>query len=308
VTERWTYVNGQMVPESQAVVSVFDRGFTSGHGAFERARTFRGMPFRLEEHIARLYRSLNTIRLDLSLTQAEMQAATLELLERNRPLLDPDDDYVVGHYITRGPLRGSPTIVILCELIDWPVFAHQYVPGAHAVTTSVRAVPNQVWDPKIKATSRLHLWQAEEEAHLVDPDAYALLLTLDGNVSELNTSNIWLVRDGTLITPPTDHCLAGVTREAVLDLANHLRVPVVERQFQLYDVLNADEVFLSSSSRCVLSITRVDGRPIGDGKPGPMVARIQNAWAELYGLDFVAQALRHVDRSPASAEVPMAVR
>jgi branched-chain amino acid aminotransferase len=297
VTERLTYVNGRLVPESQAVVSVFDLGFLAGHGAFERTRTFRGVPFRLEQHLARLYRSLNAIRLDPRLGQADMLAATLDLVERNRPLLDPDDDYIVGHYVTRGRLRGSPTVVILCEPIDWRAFAHQYVPGAHVVATTVRAVPSQVWDPKIKSTSRLHLWQAEEEAHLVDPDAYALLLTLDGNVAELNTSNIWFVRADTLVTPPTDACLAGVTREAVMELARSLSLPVVEKQFQLYDLINADEVFLTSASRCVLAVTRLDGRPIGNGTPGPVVARLQNAWAELFGLDVVAQALRHVDRA-----------
>ena len=81
------------------------------------------------------------------------------VVEEYRELLDSDDDYVVAHYITRGPARGSPTVVILCEPIDWRAFAHQYGPGAHAVTSSVRAVPSQVWDPKIKSTSRLHLWQ-----------------------------------------------------------------------------------------------------------------------------------------------------
>src|SRR5690242_13293577 len=105
MSERLTYINGKLVPESQAMVSVFDRGFLAGHGAFERARTFRGEPFRLEQHLARLYRSLNALRLDLGITQSGMLAATLDLLERNVPLLDPDDDYIVGHYVTRGPYR-----------------------------------------------------------------------------------------------------------------------------------------------------------------------------------------------------------
>jgi branched-chain amino acid aminotransferase len=294
--ERMTYVNGRVVPESQAVVSVYDRGFMSGHGVFERTRTQRGEPLCLDEHLDRLYRSLRTIRLDPGLSKPELRAATLDLLARNRPLLGPDDDYIIGHYLTRGPYQGPPTVVILCEPIDWKAFAHQYEGGAHIVTASVRAIPVQIWDAKIKATSRLHLWLAEQEAHLVDPDAYALLLTMDGNVAELQTSNLWIVRDGTLLTPPTDTSLSGITRGSVLELARHMGVPVVEKHFQVYDVINADEAFLTSSSRLILGVTRIDGRPIGDGTPGPLTGRLQNGWAELFGLDFVAQALTQLKR------------
>jgi branched-chain amino acid aminotransferase len=298
-----TYLNGRIVPESQAVVSVYDRGFMAGHGVFDRTRTCDGEPFHLDRHVARLYRSLRTVGLDPGLTEDEMLAATLDLLARNRPLLRPNDDYIVGHYITRGRLRGSPTTVILCEPIDWAAFAHQYADGAHVVSTSVRAIPSQVWDPKIKATSRLHFWLAEEQAHLVDADAYALLLTVEGNVAELNASNIWIVRDGKLITPPADTALSGITRGAVWEVAQQLGIPSEERHFQLYDVINADEAFLTSASRLVLPVTRVDGRAIGDGEPGPIVGKLQRGWAELYEFDFVAQALAHVDRPAASPPI-----
>jgi branched-chain amino acid aminotransferase len=299
--ERMTYVSGRVVPESQAVVSVYDRGFLAGHGVFERTRTCKGKILHLEPHLDRLYRSLKTVGLDPGVSKAKLQSATLDLVECNRPLLGPDDDYIVGHYVTRGPYHGPPTVVILCEPIDWPAFAHQYANGAHVVTASVRAIPGQIWDPKVKATSRLHFWLAEQEAHLVDPDAYALLLTLDGNVAELQTSNLWIVRNGTLVTPPTNSSLKGITRGALIELAGHLGLPVEEQHFQVYDVINADEAFLTSSSRCVLAVTRVDGRPIGDGKPGPMVARLQKGWAEYFGLDFVAQALAHLDRRRVAA-------
>lgn len=299
--ERMTFVNGRVVPESQATVSVYDRGFMSGHGVFERTRTFRGEMFRLDQHVTRLYRSMRAVRLDPGLSPEEMRAATVDLLERNRPLLGPNDDYFVGHYVTRGPDRGSPTVVIVCEPIDFKKFAHHYIHGGHVVTTSIQAVPTQVWDPKIKSTSRLHLWLAEQEAHLVDPEAYALLLTPEGNVTELTSANFWIVREGTLVTAPVQAILPGVTRGAVMDLAKHLGIPVDETHFQVYNIMNADEAFLTTTSRCVLPLTRINGSPIGGGKVGSVVRRLQNGWAELFGHDIIAQVLKHLDKMKLAA-------
>ena len=301
MSERMAFVNGRVVPESEATVSVYDRGFMSGHGVFERTRTFHGEMFRLDQHIARLYRSMRAVGLNPGLSPEEMRAATVDLVERNRPLLGPNDDYFVGHYVTRGPDGGSPTVVILCEQIGFKKFAHHYIYGGHVVTTSIQAVPTQVWDPKIKSTSRLHLWLAEQEAHLVEPEAYALLLTPDGNVTELTSANFWIVRAGTLVTAPVQAILPGVTRGAVIDVAKRLGIPVEESHYQVYNIMNADEAFLTTTSRCVLPLTRINGSPIGDGKPGPVVGRLQNGWAELFGHDFVAQALKHLDKEKVAA-------
>ena len=181
MAERTAYVNGEFVPESGASVSIYDRGFLSGLGVFERTRTFQGEIFHLDRHIARLYRSLKAIRLDSGLTSDEMHETTVELVRQNRELLGPDEDYFVGHYITRGPdTAGRATVVILCEPIGFHKFAHHYIYGGHVITTHIRAIPTQVWDPKIKSTSRMHLWLAEQQAQLVDPEAYALLLSPGG--------------------------------------------------------------------------------------------------------------------------------
>src|SRR4051794_38241230 len=114
VAERMTYVNGQVVPESQATVSVYDRGFMSGYGVFERTRTFKGELFRLDQHVDRLYRSLRALRIDPGFGPDEMRRATVDITEQNRALLGPNDDYFVGHYCTKGPDKGTPTTVILC--------------------------------------------------------------------------------------------------------------------------------------------------------------------------------------------------
>jgi branched-subunit amino acid aminotransferase/4-amino-4-deoxychorismate lyase len=202
MSERMAYVNGRLVPDSQASVSIYDRGFMSGIGVFERTRTFHGQLFRLDEHLDRLDLSLKMTRLTTGLSRDELRAATLELLRTNRDLLGPNDDYSVGHYVSLGP-DGSPTVVIFCEPIRFKSFARQYVSGAHVVTPSIRQVPTQVLDPKMKTTSRMYFHLAECEAKLVDRDAYALILDLDGNVCELSPgANFWIVRNGTVITPP----------------------------------------------------------------------------------------------------------
>ena len=213
MAERTAYVNGEFLPESRASVSIYDRGFLSGLGVFERTRTFGGEIFQLDRHIARLYRSLKAVKLDAGLTADEMHETTVELVKQNKGLLGADEDYFVGHYVTRGPDKaGRATVVILCEPIAFDKFAHHYIYGGHVITTHIRAIPTQVWDPKIKSTSRMHLWLAEQQAQLVDPEAYALLLTLDGNVTELTAANFWIVRNGTLVTAPVQTILSGVTR------------------------------------------------------------------------------------------------
>lgn len=300
MTERMAYVNG-FVPESAASVSIFDRGVLLGHGVYERTRTYeRGTKlFRLDEHLNRLQRSLRAIRVDPGLTMGEIKEITLDLAARNQSLLGPDDDYSVGHYITRGRSGGPPTVIIFTEPIPFKSFAREYLDGGHAVTAVTRALPTQVIDPKMKTTSRIHFWLAELEAHLVDPHAYPLVLDLDGNVTELTAANFWIVRDGVVITPPDRSILGGISRGAVMEVARELGIPLKEMDFQPYDVRNADEAFLTTTTRSILPITEVDGGPIGDGKPGPVVARLQNGWTERYGFDFVAQALRHLEETTA---------
>jgi branched-subunit amino acid aminotransferase/4-amino-4-deoxychorismate lyase len=192
-------------------------------------------------------------------------------------------------------------VIVFTDPIPFASFAHQYLEGGHAVTAVTRALPTQVIDPKLKTTSRLHFWLAEQEAHLVDPHAYPLVLDLDGNVTELTAANFWIVREGALLTPPDRSILGGISRAAVMEVAAELGVAVHERDFQPYDVRNADEAFLTTTSRSILPITKLDGSPIGDGTPGPVVARLQNGWAERYGFDFVAQALAHLP--PAAREL-----
>jgi branched-chain amino acid aminotransferase len=192
-------------------------------------------------------------------------------------------------------VRGrGPTVVAFCEPIDFQSFGREYLTGGHVVSASTRALPINVLDPKVKTTSRLHFWLAEQEAHLVDPNAYPLVLDLEGDVCKLSAANFWIVRDGTIVTPPDRSILVGITRMVIIELAQQLGIPVLQINFQVYDVLNADEAFLTTTSRTILPVTRGNGSPIGSGKPGPLVKRLQQAWIERFDFDFIAQALAHL--------------
>jgi branched-chain amino acid aminotransferase len=298
VSDRVAYINGKFVPEAEASVSIYDQGFLSGIGVFERTRTFKGVPFRLDEHLERLYLSLRMTGLSAGASPEEMKRVTLDLLAMNAHLLGPHDDYSIGHFVSIGP-SGQPTVIIFTQPVPFTRFAHQYQTGAHVVTPSIRQVPVQVLDPKLKTTSRMHFHLAEREARLVDPDAYALILDLDGNVCEVSPgANFWIVRRGRLISPPGESILRGISRDVVFEIAAQMGIPAEEREFQVYDIISADEAFLSVTSRSILPVTRINGAEIGDGAPGPTVARLQMAWSHLVGVDIVAQALAHISPEP----------
>src|SRR5207248_7146498 len=151
--------------------------------------------------------------------------------------------------------------------------------------------PPQCCDPKMKYRSRMHYYLADQEARLVDPQASALLLDLAGNVTETGGANFLIVERGTVVSPTTVNTLPGISRAMVIELAGRLRVPFVERDIQVFDVVNADEAFLTSTPYCLMPVTKVNGVLIGDGRPGPLFRRLLAAWGEEVGLDIAKQVL-----------------
>ena len=188
---------------------------------------------------------------------------------------------------------GSATVIFTPKAISWREYADFYATGAHLVTTSVRKQPPEVYDAKIKSVSRFHHTLADMEAAQVDPRAYCLMLDMDGNVAENRSSNICIVRKGRIETPSAKSCLRGITTDVVFELAEQLGIAAVEKDIQLYDVINADEVFLTATSFCVLPVTRLNSARICvDRCPGPIATRLLEAFSQQAGLDVVDQALR----------------
>jgi branched-chain amino acid aminotransferase len=163
--------------------------------------------------------------------------------------------------------------------------------GAHVVTPSIRHIPPQCCDPKIKYRSRMHYYLADQEARLVDPAASALLLDVEGNVTETSSANFLMVDGGTIVSPTTRNILLGISRATVIELAEQLGMRYAEHDIQVDHVIHANEAFLTSTPYCLMPVTRINGQPIGDGKPGETVRRLREAWNRLVGLDIERQIL-----------------
>jgi branched-chain amino acid aminotransferase len=300
--QRLVYLSGQMVPESEAKISIFDSAVMLGDCLTESTRTFRHQPFRLDEHITRLYRSLKVCRVDPGLSPAELTRVTLDVLEANRPLMGPGDDCWIVHNISRGLMKPGPspsqanpaTVMIFTSPMDLRGWARYYTEGCHAVTSISRAVPAQSLDARIKNRSRLFYTLADTEARLVDPDAQCVILDGDGYVSENKGGNLFAVIDGELRTPTTENCLAGISRQTVLELAGELGVPVREVRLQPYDFYTADEVFFTSTPYCIMPATKFNGLPVADGRVGPITRQLLAAWSARVGVDIIAQAQRQL--------------
>ena len=300
--ERQVYISGKFVPESSASISIFDSAVLLGDCITESTRTFRHQPFLLEEHIDRLYKSLKVCRVNPGMTPDEMTAVTLEVLDRNRGVMGPDDDCWIVHNISRGLMRPGPspeqtnpaTVMIFTSHMDLRGWAKYYIEGCHAVTSFSRAIPAQSLDARIKNRSRLFYTMADAEARLVDPEAQVVILDIDGNVSENKGGNIFIVSEGILKTPLASNCLAGISRQTVMDLARKQDIPVLEASLQMYDLYTADEVFFTSTPYCIMPATRFNGLAVGDGQVGPVAKQLLSAWSSLVGMDIIGQAQRQL--------------
>src|SRR5262245_23570562 len=200
MSEPFVYLNGRLLPASEARLNIYDLAVVMGATVTEMTRTFRHRPWRLDDHLDRLFRALRYTRMNIEQTRDELAAAAHELVARNAPLIHPDDDLGVVHFVTAGehamyawsaagPARTTPTVCVHTFPLPLAQYAKKMEQGAHVVTPSVRHVPPQCCDPKMKYRSRMHWYLADGEARRVDPEASALLLDLDGNVTETSAAN-----------------------------------------------------------------------------------------------------------------------
>ena len=295
--ERVAYVNGRIVPESEARVSIHDRGFILGDAVFDTTRTFGHKIFRLDEHLDRLFDSLRYTRIDPGMSRARLAELTLQVLEANLPLLDQEDDYWVTQRVTRGTPNGDggydPTVIVDCQPLPFLERSRYYRDGLPVQTPSVRRTPPESMSPRAKTHNYLNLVMGDLEVKAADPQALSILLDLDGNLCEGMGSNIFLVRDGELATPLDRYVLAGISRSVTFELAASLDLPVHQMGIDLFDAYAADEVFITSTSWCICPVSTINGSVVGAGRvPGPVTQRLQEAYSELVGIDIVRQYTR----------------
>tara|TARA_B100001123_G_scaffold252685_1_gene281966 strand:- start:8652 stop:9542 length:891 start_codon:yes stop_codon:yes gene_type:complete len=295
-----------MVPEDEAKISIFDTAVTLGDTVTESTRTFKHIPFKLDRHIQRLYKSLKVTRIDAGCGPEEMEQITMNVLEANLPEYGEDEDLWIVHNISRGVSMPGPdptvrsggaTVMIHTLPMDLTGWARFYEEGCHAVTSMSRIIPSQSLDARIKNRSRMAYTLAEMEVKLVDPQAQGVILDADGNVAENKGGNIFAVSDGVVRTPPAQNSLAGVSRETVLELAETVGVPTQQTDLQPYDLYTADEVFFTSTPYCIMPATKFNGLSVGDGKVGRITKQILTAWSDLVGMDIVKQATKQLEHS-----------
>lgn len=277
------WIDGALKPREAATVSVFDHGLLYGDGVFEGLRVYARRIFRFEEHLDRLYASARAIALDVPYDRNALRAAVCETVRANQR-----EDGYIRLIVTRGvgdlgvdPRRclTATVIVIVTDIQVYP--AEQYAAGIRIVTSATRQVSHEAVDPRVKSLNYLKNVLAKLDAARAGADE-AIMLNAEGFIAECTADNLFVVRDGTLLTPsPQDGALEGITRGAVLQLAAEAGMTAREGRLTRFDVHTADECFVTGTGAEVMPVIEVDGRRVGDGRPGPWTTRLATAFHAL---------------------------
>lgn len=283
--ELLVYINGEYYPRSQAKISVFDHGLLYGDGVFEGIRVYKGVVFKLKEHIDRLYNSAKVIMLSTPLTKEEMMHAVLETLRKNNMR-----DAYVRLIVTRGvgdlgldPRKCSkPTVIIIADTIA--IYSREAKKnGIKVLIVWVRRNPVDTASNEVKSLNYLNSVLGKIEANIAGLDE-AICLDKNGYVSEGVGENLFIVKNGVLITPPSSAgLLLGVTRDVIMKLAGKLGYTVIEKNITPTDLFTADEAFFTGTAVEITPIAEINRRIIGDGKPGPITCRLMDEFEKLLG-------------------------
>ena len=280
VKESMIYIDGKFYTQANAKVSVFDHGLLYGDGIFEGIRFYNGRVFRLEEHLDRLWDSARSICLEIPMSKHEMTEALLETIRQN----DLRDGYI-RQIVTRGVgnLGLNPAhcerpsvIIIVATVALYPESA--YKNGLTVITCATRRTNSAALNPAVKSLNYLNNVMARIEANLAGADE-ALMLNDTGNVAECTADNIFVIKKEQIFTPHvSDGALGGITRRLMFDLAKEMGREIREANLTRYDLWCSDECFLTGSGAEVIPVVKLDGRTIGDGKPGPITKRVLAAF------------------------------
>ncbi|QDU58653.1 aminotransferase class IV [Aeoliella mucimassa] len=297
MSNRQAYYCGQWIAEHQLSIPVGDLGFSMGITATERLRTFGGQLFREHEHLRRMGHSLDIIGLPAESLVAELTRAIEEYVPRHAAQITPGDDWAVVAFVTPGSGSG-PTVAVHGLPIGFGEWADQFESGVSLYVSDHRQVPPNCWPAELKCRSRMHYYLADQQARRREARARALLLDQQGFVGEGSTANVAIYHQQTgIATPKSTKVLPGVSVAVLAELAAAAGIAFTERDITLDEFLAADEVWLTSTSICMLPVVAVDNHPIGSGTPGPVYQRLLADWSTLVGVDIAEQARTFAVRS-----------
>ena len=299
--DRVVWFNGELIPESEAKISIYDSALMFGDMVFEMTRSFNKMQFRLREHLERLYNSIKYVRIPLEMRIDEMERHIYETIEANDPLFAPDDEHRLMIDVSRGILsiyqgiigaHKGPNVIIADFPLRWTVagMGKLFDTGINAVITSQRAIPAWLLEPKVKNRSRIHYLMANiEVSNYKGDNNWALLLDPDGFVAEGTGDNFFIVKDDVIITPEPRNILRGVSRAYIFELAQKLNLPCIEKNIEPYDVITADEAFMTGTPFCILPVSSLNSIPIGGEPLGKLTRQLLDIWSSEVGVNIEEQ-------------------
>jgi branched-chain amino acid aminotransferase len=302
--EPLAFINGRFLPQSQVALTLHDAGFVMGVTVSDLCRTFHHKLYRWADHLVRFALSCQCAHILPPRGDEEITGLAEELVRRNAALVRAEQELALVVFATPGPIgyylgeegglgAGPATLGMHTFPLPFSRYRHWVEQGANLVVPRARQVPAASIDPGIKMRSRMHWWLADREARQVEPGAAALLLDVEGKVTETAGANVLVVREGKVLSPPSDSILKGISRRVVIELCGKLGIPFGEQPLTVHDLESAEEVLLASTPYCLVGVSRCNGRPLP--WPGMVLRRLVQAWGDEVGLDIHGQILHHVE-------------
>lgn len=301
MSEPIAFLNGQRVPFSQAAVPVSDLAVVAGASVTEMIRTFVQTPFRLSDHLDRLHHSIQLCGFPVEIDRQELKDQVAQVVDHNAALIPPNHDLGIIIFVSAGQNltylgaagRNAATRGTVCVHsfpLPFELWAEKQATGQHLASVSVLPLPGEAIPPQAKHRNRLHWYRADAEARRRFPEASALLVTEDGLITETAAGNFFVVKGRTVRTPSADLVLGGISQKVLREIAGSLDFVWQESALTFEDLAEADEAMTSSTTCCLLPVTRINDQPIGRGRPGSVFQELIGAWSDLVGVDIVRQA------------------
>jgi len=308
-SNRLVYFNGELIPESESRVSIYDSALMFGDVVFEMTRSFKKKQFKLREHLERLVTSAKWLHIPFEMSVDDLEDCCQRVIAANEPTFEPDDEHRLMINITRGLLgiysdrvdvKPGVNLIIADFPLRWTVqdSAHLYTEGIDVVIPSQRMIPASLLDPKAKNRNRIHYLMANIElSKYSGKNAWAVLLDTDGFLTEGTGSNFFLVKNGVILSPEPRNILRGISRDYVIELANDLNIKFCEKNLEPYDIMTADEAFFTCTPFSIVPALCFQGRKIRAVIVGPIYKMLIDRWSQNVGIDIVGQIQQYASNN-----------